>query len=987
MNTKYDNQTVSELLELGAIAVIGMAGEFSGAKNIDEYWSLLCSGLTASQFTSVEEAARQGVKSHQTSDENYVPWAMPMEDIDQFDCDVFDMTSAQAEVMDPQCRRFLQVCWNSLENAGIVLESLDEIEAGIVACSNSNGYLAYTVGEHIAANHHAKALQVMTGNSNDFLATWAAYKLNLTGPAMTVQTACSSSLVAIANACLQLQTYQADLMIAGGSGLSLPQDLGYVRQQGSILSADGQCQPFTAKASGTLNGHAVAAVVLKRIEDAVENGDHIWGVIRGSAINNDGQAKMDFMAPGVKGQTKVMNKALQLSGLSANDIQYIETHGTGTLLGDEIELGALSEVYGGQAVSKKALGAVKSNIGHANAAAGIAGFIKTILSIYHGKIVPNAGVTEPRPELMLDHNNFYLPSKLMSWPTDITRRASISSLGFGGTNAHLVIEQAPYQIQSNITGSEVNNGRQSSLFVLSATDQTALEKQCTFWATWLQEHQPTTQQLDNICQTLRLGRHHFAHRIAEVADDWQSLVQKLKNTKVQIESIAVGSTVLAFTGQGAQWQGMGNDLYTSQSVFKNATDECDAYLDRALNLAHAADVFGGGIEFTHAFSSAVGAHYYQFCYQYALAKTYLSYGISADIFVGHSLGEFAVAVLCQVITLKEAIYLVSQRGLAIEQHCQGRTQMMAVDISKDTVLSLLPDTIDLAVVNSQQQCVLAGSSEELVQFEHQLIAQGYSVRMLKTTHGFHSRQMDTALEAFSRACNNVDFKPVIGRWISSVTGEELRQVDTNYWLKHLRNTVRFDRVLSHFHHDSLCVIECGAKPVLSGLFRLNYPGNVYASTGTSGDEIGLLNRVLGTVFCCHGITFPKAVYDKVALPGYQFSESRYWSADVPHSVRWRSTALTLSEVQIEKTEDDEFTAWLKSLWRSELGQSVTIVDKSDFYTLGGNSLSAIQICDQLEKQLGLSFPVSDFLNQRTFSQFMAHLLTLAEQQSEEEVTQ
>ncbi len=326
---KMTQTDISTLSDLGAIAIIGMSGEFSGCKNIDEFWSLLQSGKSAGRYTSPDTATEMGMPTQKTHDENYVPWSMPIEDVDQFDARAFEMTAVQAETMDPQCRRFLQACWKGIEHAGYNPMKLNTLNAGIIACSNPNGYLGETVTAHLDANHHAKALQVLTGNSNDFLATWAAYKLNLTGPALTVQTACSSSLVAIANACLQLQTYQADLMIAGGAALTLPQEVGYVRQQGSILSQNGQCSPFSQEASGTLNGNAVATVVLKRVEDAVEDGDHIWAVIRGAGINNDGRAKMDFMAPGVEGQSAVMNKALQLADLSSDQIQFIETHGTG----------------------------------------------------------------------------------------------------------------------------------------------------------------------------------------------------------------------------------------------------------------------------------------------------------------------------------------------------------------------------------------------------------------------------------------------------------------------------------------------------------------------------------------------------------------------------------------------------------------------------------------------------------------------------------
>ena len=971
------NPDIDTLSELGAIAVVGMSGEFSGCRNIDEFWSLIQSGKSAGRYTSPQTATEMGMSDSKTKNEQYVPWSMPIEDIDQFDARAFDMNDAQAQTMDPQCRRFLQACWNGIENAGYNPMKLRELNAGIVACSNPNGYLSETVSTHLEANHHAKALQVMTGNQNDFLATWAAYKLDLTGPALTVQTACSSSLVAIANACLQLQTYQADMMIAGGSALSLPQDLGYVRQQGSILSQDGQCSPFSVEASGTLNGHTVATVVLKRVEDAIADGDHIWAVIRGAGINNDGRTKMDFMAPGVEGQSAVMHKALQLAELPAEHIQYIETHGTGTQLGDEIEIRALSEVYGKSGATQY-LGAVKSNIGHANAGAGIAGFIKTVLSLYYGKIAPNAGNTQPNPAFGLDSFQFILPNQLIDWPACECRRAAISSLGFGGTNAHLIIEQAPRL--DHLLAQSVAMSQPFTALTLSGTSESSVQHQLTQWQTWLKQKSPTASELQEVSQSLLGHRYHFNHRVAVIGDSWQELEKSIRSGDI------IGGAeqlVLAFTGQGAQWRDMGLSLYQKDPVFRQVTDQCDGFLQREWDIAPAAKVWQGEVAFDSAFSRASAAHYYQFCYQFAMAKSLIELGIEFDVLIGHSLGEFSAAVISCAISLEEAVWLVFQRGLAIETCCLDDMSMMAVNLGRDELLKRLPDNIDLAVVNSDKQCVVAGTDHALQVFSTELEALKCETKRLQTTHGFHSRQMKAAKDTFRSACERVKFHPVQSNWISALTGKIVTHVDTDYWVNHLTETVRFDLVLDRLCTQSVAVIECGGRSVLSRLVRSVSHERPVTSSFSSHEEWRALVQAKAIAFSCDRLVNKPQRSRKYCIPVSCFDTTRYWSEDTTHDIYWRGEITEPLALTTQLDEDDELTLWLKTLWQNELGKGTKITEHSDFYTLGGNSLAAIQICDQIERQLGVSLPISHFLNQRSFGQFMKTLLILAEEQAEE----
>ena len=972
-------QDTEQLEELGAVAVIGMAGEFSGASDIEQFWENLIDGKSAARETAAAEARAQGISEEQLAHPGYVPWSMPILDVDEFDHQLFGTPAPQAILIDPQFRRFLQICWHSLENAGYNPRALSDREVAVIAGANGNGYLMPGADELANADNHARALQMMTGNGSDFLATRVAYQLGLSGPAMTVQTACSSSLVAIINACQQLQCYHCDMAIAGGAGLTLPQSPGYVYQPGSILSPDGCCRPFDSEANGTLNGNAVAAVVLKRLEDALEQGDHIRAVIRGGAINNDGAARMDFMAPGVTGQSRAIRKAMELAELEPDQVQYIECHGTGTALGDPIEIEALNAVYKDLPGGSVGIGSVKSNIGHANAAAGITGLIKAVLAIEHGQLPATLNFKQANPELRLEQTPFYVVDQLQPWPACDRRRAAVSSLGFGGTNAHLIIEQAPdITMKSDVSGPVV--------LPLSAMSQPQLARSRVALADWLSKTEPDSTRLHGLSATLISGRETFLQRSAVCGYDTENLVNGLKETDAPAPP-RKQQLIFGFTGQGASWPGMAHSLMQHNVRFRETVAACDSQLPADTQLIPA-------VEFWQRPEAAVGdcaesAHYYQFCYQYALARCWLAQGIQPDLLIAHSLGEYAAARIAGVFSLADAVWLVCQRGRCIDRHCGDDYTMLAVASSAEIMQAKLPARAEVAVVNGPAQTVISGPRIVLETLAEALAGEGLRNRLLHTGHGFHSAQMETALAPFRSCCDQIVFNPPTIPLISSMTGARVSRMPADYWVDQLRAQVRFDRVAQQLAADGGDFVECGPQGVLGGLLRIH--NNICLRNHWSGDAaLDWLESLAGLWQAGYDPNWEELAGGPVLrqpAPGYPFARTRLWSDQARSRLNWRSrddsaVPQTTLESETGESGDDEITQWLRGLWREHLGAGIQLHDKSDFYTLGGNSLAAIQICDQVGKTLDVRISVTEFLQARTFGAFVEMLLQQAEQSLE-----
>ncbi|TCP54480.1 acyl transferase domain-containing protein [Tumebacillus sp. BK434] len=877
---------------LEGIAIVGMAGRFPGSKNIAEFWSHLQNGNeTISDFTE-EELKAAGVDPDLMQDPQYVKRGGLLQDRDLFDANFFDYTAKEAEVTDPSHRLFLETAWEALETAGYDAEQYPG-RIGVYGGVGQNSFSYHLYGNP-GVFGQIGALQATLATSYDFLATRVAYKLNLTGPAITLQTACSTSLVAVHQACQQLLMHECDMALAGGVAIKLLEAEGYLYQEGSILSPDGHCRAFDEQAQGTIGGDGVGVVVLKRLEDALEDGDSIYAVIRGSAVNNDGAGKIGFTAPSVDGQAQVILDALAVAGVEADSIAYIETHGTGTPLGDPIEIAALTNAYreSTDRVGYCALGSLKTNIGHLDAAAGVTGLIKAALMLQHGQLVPSLHFEKANPKLGIESSPFYVNTELKSWTRGVEpRRAGVSSFGMGGTNAHVVLEEAPHATASS------ESSRKWKLLVLSAKTGSALNAATENLAAHLQANPQA--ELADVAFTLQTGRRAFDHRRVVAVESHADAVAALE--AMDSKRVLTGeaqtrdrSVVFLFPGQGAQYVNMGLDLYREEPVFREQVDACAEALQPTLGVdlrdvlypsADRVEQAGELLRQTYLTQPAL------FVIEYALAKLWMELGVQPDAMLGHSIGEYVAAVFAGVMSLEDALQLVAMRGKLMQSLPEGT--MLAVPLTEAEVLPLLGAGLSLAAVNGPRACVVAGTTEAVQQLEAQLQAQEVECRRLVTSHAFHSEMMDPILAAFAEAVQEVELHAPQLAYLSNVSGTWItaeEATDPAYWVKHLRGTVRFaDNVRELLQEPGRLFLEVGPGRSLIGLTRQQVAAEgaqeVLLSSLRHRDEqlsdAAFLLTALGKLWLSGlkidwTLLYPGETRHRLALPTYPFERKRYW---------------------------------------------------------------------------------------------------------------
>jgi acyl transferase domain-containing protein len=781
----------SESIE--GVAIIGMAGRFPGAKNIADFWQNLKSGVESVSIFTDDELISAGINPALLNDKNYIKSGSILEDIDLFDAAFFDFNPKEAETTDPQHRVFLECAWEALENAGYDSNRC-ESRIGVYAGASQNNYLSFNL--YTDGVGSAKCYQTSIGNEKDFLTTRVSYKLNLTGPSLTVQTACSTSLVAVFLACQSLLNYQCDMALAGGVSIYVPQKTGYLHEPGGTLSPDGHCYAFDARAQGITIGNGVGIVVLKRLSEAIADGDCIHAVIKGAAINNDGSAKMGFTAPSVDGQAEAIAEAMMLASVEPDTISYIEAHGTGTPLGDPIEIAALTKVFRAGTDKKGfcAIGSVKTNIGHLDATAGVAGLIKTVLALKHKQIPPSLNFQQPNPQIDFANSPFYVNTKLTEWKEGITpRRAGVSSLGMGGTNAHVILEEAPTQVKNQ--KSKVKS--EYFLLCLSAKSEKALEKVTTNLITHLKEH-PEINFAD-LAYTLQIGRRQFNQRRVLVCENIQDAVSALQEQVSQrvltnLQSTSHPAIAFMFPGQGAQYVDMGKELYENEAIFRNQVDRCCSILKphlgidlRSLLYPQTNEVAATAAEKLKQTDIAQAA---LFVIEYALAQLWISWGISPSAMIGHSIGEYVAATLANVMSVEDALALVAMRGRLMGEMPPGG--MIAVSLPEAEVISFLNTNLSLAAINAPGSCVVSGTDAAIDALQQQLTNKGIEYRRLHTSHAFHSPMMEPVKERFIQEVKKIKLNPPQIPFISNVTGTWItaeQATDANYWGKHLRQTV------------------------------------------------------------------------------------------------------------------------------------------------------------------------------------------------------
>jgi acyl transferase domain-containing protein/acyl carrier protein len=900
------------------IAIIGMAGQFPGAKGIEQFWQNLCEGVESiSNFTD-QTLISAGIDPAVLNDPNYIKASAILDDIELFDASFFDFNPREAEITDPQHRLFLKCAWEALEGAGYDSQRC-ESRIGVYAGASFSNYLPFDINRDPIGS--VGGFQTLIGKDKDFLATRVSYKLNLTGPSMTIQTACSTSLVATTLACQSLLHYQCDMALAGGVSIRIPQTAGYLYQEGGILSPDGHCRAFDARAQGTIIGNGVGVVLLKRLTEAIADGDCIHAVIKASAINNDGSGKVGYTAPSVEGQVEVIAEAQSLSGVRAETISYIEAHGSGTALGDPIEVAALTKVFRASTHKQHfcAIGSVKTNIGHLDAAAGVASLIKTTLALKHKQIPPSLNFKEPNPEIDFTNSPFYVNTKLSEWQTNGTpRRAGVSSFGIGGTNAHVILEEAPSVETSS-------SSRPWQLLLLSAKTSSALETATANLTDHLRQHPELN--LADVAYTLQVGRRQFDHRRAMVCRNVQDAIAALQDPKrvftSSIPKTGVRSVAFMFTGLGTQYVNMGRELYQHEPTFREHVEHCCEILKPLLGLdlttvlypdqdesseESSVDPAQSGFDLrqmlgrsqapvdtaTQKLNQTWLTQPALFVIEYALAQLWQAWGVRLQAMIGYSIGEYVAACLAGVLSLEDALMLVARRAQLIQSLPGGA--MLAVPLSEQEVQPLLGETLSLSAINGPSLCVAAGATEAIDELEHQLSRKGLACRRLVTSHAFHSHLMMPMVDSFTKLVNTIQLKPPQIPYLSSVTGTWItaaEATDPNYWTKHLCQPVRFaDGVSQLWQKYAPVLLEIGPGQTLSSL-ALQYlesqqvvdkvvlPSLRYAYDRQP--DLPFLLNTLGQLWLS-GVPidwfgfYAREYRHRIPLPTYPFERQRYWIA-------------------------------------------------------------------------------------------------------------
>ncbi|MCK4258363.1 MAG: amino acid adenylation domain-containing protein [Halanaerobiales bacterium] len=996
------------------IAVIGMSGRFPGAKNIDQFWENLKNGVESLSFFSDEELIESGVDPKLLKKTNYIKAKGYLEDIEYFDPAFFDYTPREAELMDPQLRIFHESAWVAIENAGYVPESYEGL-IGLYAGTSANlQWLARTLS---GIKDDTAQFDAISLNDRDFLSTRIAYKLNLKGPSFTVQTACSTSLVAIHLAIQGLLSGDCDIALTGGVSVTLPKKNGYQYQDGMIYSVDGHCRAFDAEAKGTNAGNGVGIVVLKRLEDALEDGDTIHAVVKGSAINNDGTRKVGYTAPSVEGQVAVIRAAQQMAEVEAESISYVETHGTATVLGDPIEVESLKRAFDTDKRGYCKIGSVKTNIGHLDAAAGVASFIKTVLALKHREIPASLHFKNPSPKIDFENSPFVVNAEHSKWENaQYPLRAGVSSFGIGGTNAHVILEEAFVMEKSSAS-------RPWEQIMLSAKTRPALERATENLTEYLKNN-PNTNFAD-LAYTLKVGRKGFKYRKMLVCSDINEVIDGLspaESAKIQT-SVADENhrpIVFMFSGQGSQYVNMGLQLYETESAFRDIVDQCFEILQpvMGIDLKEVIYPFDNIDEANEKVNQTYITQPLIFTFEYALAQLLMNWGIKPYAMIGHSIGEYVAATLSGVFSLEDALTLVAMRGKLMQELSSG--SMLSIPLSSNKIEPLLKeygqDRLSIAAINAASSTVISGSHEAIDQFAALLKEKGYESRALHTSHAFHSMMMNPILDRFEAKVKEIKLnKPEIP-YISNVSGNWITvedATDSKYWVKHLRGTVRFADGLSELlKKEKAILIEVGPRQVLSSFARQHLAKKpeqlvinlVRHPKENASDLYYLLNKV-GRLWAS-GVDIDWTEFyaeerrHRIPLPTYSFDRV-YFNSDVLSQISGEnlfSSASLVKEDQSKATTlysrtdlleifiapRDEIEEKVVDIYQIVLGISQISIHEN-FFELGGDSLKAVSVAAQLEKEFAVEIPLSDIFSSQDIESFAAIINTkLSNKQNQDE---
>jgi len=962
---------------LEPVAIIAMAGRFPGAADIEQFWDNLRAGRDTVRFFD-DATLDPSVGAALRSDPAYVRARGVVDGIEMFDAAHFGISPKEAEVMDPQQRLFLELCWECLERGGYAPDSTPG-PVGVFAGMYGNSYFQRHLLSRPDLIEQLGELPVALANDKDFIATRVAHRLNLTGPAISVHTACSTSLVAIAQAFSALRNGDCEMALAGGAAVTCPPNSGYLYQEGAMLSPDGHTRSFDAKAQGTVFSDGAAVVLLKRLSAALADGDPIHAVLRGAAVNNDGGVKASFTAPSIDGQARVVTAALASAGVDARSISYVETHGTATPMGDPIEIAALAKAYGAHTADTGfcGVGSVKSNIGHLVAAAGATGLIKTALALREQVIPPSLHFESPNPAIAFEATPFRVVDRLQSWPRGATpRRAGVSSFGVGGTNAHVVVEEAPPAVAADA-------GSGPQLLQLSARTPTALAATAARLADHLAAHPDVA--LADVAHTLRVGRKAFAHRACVVAESAAQAAEALRTddptTRTTGEIAAwVPQAVFLFPGQGAQYAGMGRGLSAGEPVFRAALDECLQAFEGVLSFDLRERMFSDDEAALKPTSVTQPA---TFALEYALARQLQSLGVRPAALIGHSVGEFAAAVLAGVMQLGDAARLVARRGALMQAMPEGA--MLSVRMAADALSAQLPEGLSLAAENGPSACVAAGPAALIESFRQRLEAAGVAAKLLQTSHAFHSQMMEGAVAPFEALVREVRLAAPTTPIYSTLTGRLLSDaeaIDPAYWARHLRETVRFApaalAALARTEHPLF--IELGPRNTLTTLVRQQATRQrpvtaVALGADAPARECASWRLAAGRLWTL-GLDIEPGRLDarlrkqRLELPTYPFERKRFWvdvatpaasaALSLPPSSSIPELTMTVAvpAASAAPARRASLANRLRDLFEELSGIAMAdVAGASPFVEIGLDSLTLTQAAIQVKKQfkVNLSF--------------------------------
>lgn len=986
------------------IAIIGLAGKFPGADDIYSFWENIKQKEESIHFFSEEELLENGETIENIKHPNYVNANAHMSNRNFFDAEFFNIRPDEAQLMDPQMRLFHEYLWKALEDAGIDLHD-QKHKIGLFAGASANtNWVIYS--QLLNRKGLVDDFTLSKLNNARFIPTKASYFFDLTGPSIFLDTACSTSLVAIHEACKSLLLSDCNIAVAGGVSVGAKTTRGYVYQEGMVFSKDGHCRAFDAEASGTIGGEGIGLVVLKTLKKALEDGDHIWSIIKGCGVNNDGNHKVGYTAPSIEGQVEAILKAQKWAKVKPESITLLEAHGTGTKLGDPIEVEALNKVFGGAELGKYcALGSVKTNIGHLDVAAGAAGVIKTALALKHRQLPPSLNFEQPNPEIDFENSPFYVNTGLREWHhAQFPLRAGVSSFGIGGTNAHIVIEEAPDQPPTD-------QGRSSQLLVLSAKSPTALHRNMHNLASFLTSREELN--LADVAYTLQKGRTRLPYSATVVCQDREDAILKLQRRTVASHSgdAMREPIIFMFSGQGSQYVNMCKDLYEEETFFRKTVDACFDYIRQTMGWD--AKTIWLADKTAEQINETVYTQPILFSIEYALARLLINWGIKPDMMIGHSIGEYVAACISGVFSWQDALFLVAKRGELMQAAPRGA--MMSIAASSSTLVDLLEEEtgITVAAYNSSALTVVAGTHDNITRFHRKCVARDLSCKLLKTSHAFHSPLMDGVMEDFIQLFDGVEMRRPQIPFLSNVTGthatfEEL--ASPAYWGQHLRQAVNFkEGVDILLPYEDAVFVEVGPGRTLA-TFLNQHEGktedhiviNIVRHPKEVKNDVFQLLSALGQLWEV-GVSpdwnnfYEGETRRKLSLPTYAFEQVSYpvdvdafamiagmmsekgdldFEDKIGKLVQREAVFKSVDFVALEPLEDDQLDALERDLvlvWRQFFGK-VNIGLDDDFFGLGGDSLKAMTLINRIQDRCGVEIPLATFFQYPTIRQIKSFVL-------------